>query len=173
MCSPHVCVALLVLGSPAALRAQAPLDAAVHRLRPGQMIRVRTLDQGRAEGRLLTLQDNVLRLQRDGSPDVPVANIESLWVRGRATATGAIVGGLALGLTFGYVATGVCNDEGDCGGVEVPAATAVGLAGGALVGGLIGAAIPKWKLRYPRKRTSVGFEWSPRRPPALALTYRF
>src|SRR6266496_4653897 len=101
MCRPHVCVALLALGSPPALSAQDSLEAVLHGLRPGQMIRVKTVPQGRMEGRLLMLQDNTLRLQRWGSPDVPVANIDSLWVRGHALATGAIVGGVAGGLVLG------------------------------------------------------------------------
>jgi hypothetical protein len=151
MCNPHVWVALLALGSPPALGAQGSLEAVLQRLRPGQMVRVRTVQQGRMEGRLFVLQDNTLRLQRRGSPDVPVANIDSLWVQGHALATGAIVGGAAGGLVLGILASRACADTSDCSGVEVPASVGVGLAGGALVGILVGRGVTRWKLRYPKK----------------------
>jgi hypothetical protein len=151
MCGPRVWIALLALGSPPALGAQGSLEAVLHELRPGQMVRVRTVQQGRMEGHLLMLQDNTLRLQPGGSPDVPVANIDSLWVvQGHALLTGAIVGGAVGGLVLGVLASKACADYPDCSGVEVPASVGLGLAGGALVGGLVGRGVPRWKLRYPK-----------------------
>ena len=151
---------LLVLGSAAPLSAQTPLDTVLNRLRPGQTIRVSTRDQGRTEVRF-------------GSRDLAVTSIDSLWVRGRSTVTGAIVGGLALGAVAAAIVSGACEPGADCSGVEVPAAAAVGLVGGALVGALIGSTMPRWKLRYARKAPSVGFQWNSRGPAALTLTYRF
>lgn len=153
-------VVLLVLGSAAPLNAQTALDTVLNRLRPGQTIRVSTRDQGRAEYRF-------------GSRDMAVTSIDSLWVRGRATGTGAIVGGLTLGAIAFAIVSGGCSPGADCSGVEGPAAAAVGLAGGALVGALIGSTMPSWKLRYARKGPAVGFQWNPQRPAALTLTYRF
>lgn len=173
MCRPYVCVALLALGSPVALYAQESLGSVVQGLRPGQMIRVKTVQAGRVEARLLTLDGNTLRVQRENSPDIPVANIDSLWVQGHATGTGAIVGGLAGGLVFGVLIAGACAHGADCSGVEVPAMTAGGVVVGALVGALLGSGVPRWKLRYPRRGPAVGLQWIRGRPLALALTYTF
>ena len=132
MCRAHVFVVLLALGSAAPLNAQAPLDTVLDRLRSGQTIRVRTQDLGRVEGRLLRLQDDALRVEGAGSPDISVATIDSLWVRRHATATGAIVGGLALGL-IGYIVLN-CSGQDDCPSGQGAVGAAVGFGGGALGG---------------------------------------
>lgn len=165
--------AALVLGSAAPLNAQA-LDHVLNRVPSGRTIQVRTRDQGRVEATLLRLEDNSLRLERAGLPDIPVASIDSVWVRGHATATGAIVGGAALAAVFALIMSTACEPGADCSGVEVPAAAAVGFAGGALAGALIGAATPSfWKLRYAKQGLSVGVQWNRQQPPGLTLTYRF
>jgi len=156
----RLAVALLVLGSAASLSAQTALDTVLSRVRPGQMIRVSTRDQGRVEARF-------------GSRDIAATSIDSLWVRGRSTGTGAIVGGLTLGAIAFAIVSGACSPGADCSGVEGPAAAAVGLAGGALVGALIGSTMPSWKLRYAREGPAVGLQWNPQRSAALTLTYRF
>jgi len=156
----RLAVALLVLGSAAPLNAQIALDTVLNRLRPGQTIRVSIRDQGRVEARF-------------GSRDIAATSIDSLWVRGRSTATGAIVGGLTLAAISFAIVSGTCSPGADCSGVEVPAAAAVGLGGGALLGALIGSTISRWKLRYARKRPVIGFQWNPRQPATLTLTYRF
>jgi len=156
----RLAVALLVLGSAASLSAQTALDTVLSRVRPGQMIRVSIRDQGRVEARF-------------GSRDIAATSIDSLWVRGRSTATGAIVGGLTLAAISFAIVSGACSPGADCSGVEVPAAAAVGLGGGALLGALIGSTIPTWKLRYARKGPAVGFQWNPQQPATLTLTYRF
>ena len=77
--------------------------------------------------------------------------IDTLWTRGTAVKTGAIVGALT-GLALGVVAGATCNEwgEGDC-----PTDTAmlalggIGLGGGALLGSLFGLVIPKWHRQYP------------------------
>jgi hypothetical protein len=157
---PPLLVVLVVLGSTAPLNAQTLLDTVFSRIRPGQTIRVSTRDQGRVEYRF-------------GSRDFAVTSIDSLWVRGRSTATGAIVGGLTLGAVSWAIVSGACSPGADCSGVEVPAAAAVGLVGGALLGALIGSTMPRWKLRYARKGPAVGLQWNPQGPAALTLTYRF
>lgn len=153
-------VVLLALGSAAPLNAQTALDTVLNRLRPGQTIRVSTRDQGRVEYRF-------------GSRDIAVTSIDSLWVRGRSTATGAIVGGLTLAAVSFAIVSGACDPGADCSGVEVPAAMAVGLVGGALLGALIGSTMPRWRLRYASKGPAIGLQWNPQRPAALTLSYRF
>jgi hypothetical protein len=86
---------------------------------------------------------------------VPAADIDSLWVRGRATKTGALLGGLVgavAGVGAGlFISQVICSTQ-DCGvddAAPVLGLGAGGLAGGALVGALIGSAVPKWRLRFP------------------------
>jgi len=85
---------------------------------------------------------------------IPATTIDTLWTRGNAGVTGAIVGGLvlgALGVALGAAwAEDVRNTEPDVDkGAAMQIGGGVGLAGGALLGGLIGLAIPKWHRRYP------------------------
>jgi len=69
--------------------------------------------------------------------------------------------GLTLAPISFAIVSGACSPGADCSGVEVPAAAAVGLGGGALLGALIGSTISRWKLRYARKRPVIGFQWEP------------
>ncbi len=169
----NAAIVLMLLGTPPSLEAQTRLDTVISRLRPGQTIRVTSRDflGGRAEGRLAGIQDGVLRLQPADSPDIPLAGIDSVWVRGRATVKGAIVGAVVLGVT-GYLVVN-CSGQNDCPGYQGPAGAAAGLAGGALVGALIGAAIPRWRPRYGAAAPAAGFQWNPNRPYDLAFKYRF
>jgi hypothetical protein len=82
---------------------------------------------------------------------VPATTIDTLWTRGSAVKTGAIVGALT-GLALGVVAGATCNEwgEGDCPtDTAVLALGGIGLGGGALLGSLLGLAIPKWHRQYP------------------------
>jgi hypothetical protein len=109
---------------------------------------------GRYEGQLLQRGPDHVVLSAEPEPlRVPATTIDTLWTRGNAGMTGAIVGGLVLG-TLG-VALGAAwaehSTEHDAAGAgEVMLVTGgVGLAGGALLGGLIGLATHKWHRRYP------------------------
>ena len=86
--------------------------------------------------------------------------VRALWTRGNSWKTGALVGGaiggVALGVYVGLVADfAACDDQGpNCSttGAVIGGSIlgfVVGAAGGGLVGGVIGLAIPKWKQRYP------------------------
>lgn len=85
---------------------------------------------------------------------VPVAGIDSLWVRGRATGFGARVGAFVggVGLAAGAVVlSSVLDEYGNCTDCVLAGfgGAAVGAAGGALVGALIGSLCPKWHRRFP------------------------
>ena len=111
---------------------------------------------GRYEGRLLQRGPDHLVLSAEPEPlRVAATTIDTLWTRGNAGMTGAIVGAVVLG-TLGAVRWGrVCAERRVQsttlhGAGEVMLVTGgVGLAGGALLGGLIGLAIPKWHRQYP------------------------
>ena len=82
------------------------------------------------------------------------ATIDSLWAKGQATATGAIVGAAVGGVgSFGFWtwACGAISEGAGCHSWDaVIGLSLAGAAGGALIGTAVGAAIPKWHLRFGR-----------------------
>jgi hypothetical protein len=152
-----VCAVLAGLAILPAARgyAQEARAETVARLKTGTILRVEMLALGRIDGRLAGTVGDTLVLRNEGSQSrIALPDVQSLWERGRAWKTGAIIGGITGGTGLAILAGVVCGgvDRG-CDSGERSAAVlvggAVGLAGGALVGGLIGAAIPKWHRRYP------------------------
>jgi hypothetical protein len=140
--------------------AQSPdsgLVSAVRSLEPGTHVRLEASQVGRVQGRLLVVSDTTVTLARQEMPiTVRLPDVERLWVRGRATGLGALIGtgvGVVAGAVFGALIGQVaCEpvDGGDCTPVEVAAVTGLlGGAGGALLGAGIGFVIPKWRLRFP------------------------
>ena len=135
---------------------QAPLDAAVRTLKPGQTVRIRAHGGDRIESRILSVRADSAALSLEGaSTPLDGAAIDSLWVRGRATGTGAIIGAAVLGIASIPVGQALCGglseSASSCGGSDVTVPSfLVGAAGGALIGAAIGAGIPKWRLRYAR-----------------------
>jgi hypothetical protein len=89
-----------------------------------------------------------------GLRSVSLAEVDSVWVRGRATKTGmlvgAVTGAIATGIFVGLVVSAICEVDCDNAGLEGGlVGFGIGAVGGALVGAAIGAAIPKWRLRFP------------------------
>lgn len=144
------------------LGGQAPLEAAVRTLKPGQTVRIRVHGGGRIESRIRSLQAESLALQLVGdSAAFDVAAIDSLWVRGSATRTGAIAGAAVVGVASFALWGGVCSglSEGSGGCKEwgrVTAYSVVGAGVGALIGAGVGASVPKWRLRYARALPGQG-----------------
>ena len=144
---------LLVLATP--LAAQTP-DSVLAPLVPKTSL-VRLRGEGVAiTGRLIALTSGVATLQTEsGNRTANLVSVDSLWVRGHAAGTGAIVGAVSgtilLGVFGALIADGVC-DSSDCSGEWAKGALAggvMGAASGALLGAGIGALIPKWRLRFP------------------------
>ncbi|MDH4045658.1 MAG: hypothetical protein OEY20_03520 [Gemmatimonadota bacterium] len=130
------------------------------RLQPGQMVRVRTVGKSRFVTRLGGVQGDAPTelFARAEVPFDPV-RVDSLWIRGRATWTGAIVGG-AIMTPLAFLAWAeVCDFGNEFGGCEqwgLVTGLALGTgAAGALLGAGVGALIPKWRLRYARERDAV------------------
>ena len=120
-------------------------------LADSQWVRLAVPDAGRHEGRLLERSSDSVVLSAEAEPlRVRATTIDTLWTRGTAVKTGAIVGALT-GLALGVVAGATCNEWSE----DCPTDTAmlalggIGLGGGALLGSLFGLAIPKWHRQYP------------------------
>ncbi len=138
-----------------AVVAQLPIDTAMGRLSAGQMVRVHTPDGRRIESQVRAIDRDPLRLWLvDQEAPLQASSIDSLWVRGRSVKTGAIVGAVGVGVPWFAFLTWLCYATSDRSGCDhwddVTAWTFAGVAGGALIGTAVGAAIPKWRLRYPR-----------------------
>ena len=143
------------------LGAQAPLETAIRTLKPGQTVRIRVHGGDRIESRIRSLQAESLPLQLVGdSAAFDVAAIDSLWVRGRATRTGAIVGAAVVGVaSFAYWAalcTALSDGQGCKDWGHVTAYSVAGAGVGALIGAAVGAIQPKWRLRYARALPGQG-----------------
>lgn len=87
---------------------------------------------------------------------VPVAEIDSVWVRGfgarHGDLIGGIVGGVALGGAAVFVFNGICDAPSGCGGDTLTAgalAAFIGYFTGSLFGGMIGRTVDGWDRRYP------------------------
>jgi hypothetical protein len=129
-------------------------QTAFESLADSQWIRLAVPDVGRHEGRLLERSSESVVLSAEPEPfRVPATTIDTLWTRGNAGKTGAIVGAVILGTLSTALAAVACEDikntENCNTGRAMLLGGAVGLAGGALLGGLTGLAIPKWHRRYP------------------------
>ena len=149
-------LALSTLVPVSSLAGQVPVDAAVRTLKPDQTVRIRIRGGKRIESRIRSLRAEPLALQLVGdTAGFDLAAIDSLWVRGSAARTGAIVGAAAVGVASVALWTAVCEglSEGPGGCDEwgtVAGFSVAGAAVGGLIGAGVGALMPKWRLRYGR-----------------------
>jgi hypothetical protein len=124
---------------------------ALARLHPETVLRIESQDGRRVQGRFDGLSQTTIRLSFDGSGEsVDLDELTAVWARGRHTKAGAILGGaagLGLGLYIGLVANALC-ETGDCGGAYL-LAPALFIPAGALVGAVVGAAVPNWRRIIP------------------------
>jgi hypothetical protein len=151
----------VLLALPSHAGAQEPTDAdrlaAVRGIDTGDYVRLQLESGPRVEGQLTVNNATSVTVSKDGVPvvEVPIPDIDGLWVRGRATGIGALIGGgvgLAAGVVFGLLIAedffDLAETDGSTAGFAFVTG-AIGGAGGALLGGLIGFAITKWDQRFP------------------------
>jgi hypothetical protein len=124
------------------------------RLKPNSSLRIESSSLERSEGRLLRAADDTLFLTDQGAETaMPMKDLHVVWERGASTKTGAIVGGVIGGIGLLLLDAGgpaLSQDQSGGGEENQPVvAFVLGAAGGALIGALIGTAIPRWHQRYP------------------------
>jgi hypothetical protein len=141
---------ILVLPTAAAAQSGPVLPPVIESLRDSQWVRLATSDLGRRQGRLLEPGASDLVLATGGEPlRVPATSVDTLWTKGTSWKQGAVVGAiLGLGLGVAAAAAGFGEEDVDQTALWV-GCMGIGTAGGALVGTIFGAAIPRWKRRYP------------------------
>lgn len=133
-------------------RASDSRAGAVARLRPGHQVRIHSRGLGRVEGAFLRPTEAAVVLTAEqGERFVPIAGIDSLWVRGTAAGRGAVLGTF-VGAAFGAIAMYAANqtafeDLADRDAALIGAG--FGLASGAFVGTIIGAVSRPWKRWHP------------------------
>jgi len=155
-------ILLLVVGS-ASLASQVTIDSVASRLHADQYIRLHVRGGRHVEGRFafhvvapagsqLSVADTLIQAE----------TVDSLWVRGRATKTGALVGAVVVGVPAAVFWAAVCSAiaESECTAWGAVAGLTVGTAGiGALLGAGVGTAFPRWQLRYAQ--TTLGLRLAP------------
>ncbi|HKA60383.1 MAG TPA: hypothetical protein VKD28_17330 [Gemmatimonadales bacterium] len=121
------------------------------RLHPGQTVRIRLHDGHGFEARLVAVDTAPAQLRfATPQPPVPVADVESIWLKNHAARTGAIIGGSVAGAGMLLVAGSFCVSLGEgegCSAWGTVAALSMGAAaGGALIGVGIGSLVTRWHV---------------------------
>jgi hypothetical protein len=160
---------------PAALAGQDSSPSRLEDLKPGQRVRLLTIEGHRLEGRLdsITHQPPALHLHSLDQA-IAVAIIDSLWIHRTHAGKGAWIGALVLGIPSAIFWTGICSAVSEGQGCDavgvVTGLTLAGAAVGAGGGALIGSTSTRWELRYVR--TPVSSRWWRPREPQLHLGLR-
>lgn len=144
------------IGVMAVCAALCAADAAAQ-VRVGQTVRVRLATGEPFVERVVGIDSAARALRFADARLLLVSEIDTLWVRRRATGRGALIGGIVVGgASFGLLVL-VCRAIGE--GEECNAwgtvigLTAVGAGGGALLGAGIGSLIPRWQRVDPQRIT--------------------
>ncbi len=119
-------------------------------LEDSQWIRLAGPGLGRREGRVLQHSPTEIVLSPEPqSLRVPATRIDTLWIKGTSSKSGALVGGL-LGAAAGVLFATQAVEEGETPGADwVLAIGGGGAVAGGLLGALVGLAIPRWHRQYP------------------------
>ena len=159
-----IACALAQAQGPDTLSAAQRAGVALARLGVGQRVRIRAGGAlGLVEGRVVSNSSDLVALVTpdESTIEVPAPGVDSLWVRhgtyaGRGALIGGAVVGIGLGAFFAAVAADFNSRHKYCGqsgcdvGYFFAGGLVVGGAGGAIVGTLMGVAVPpKWHLWVP------------------------
>jgi hypothetical protein len=137
------------------------LSAALASVRPGTVVRVHSGGGDRLEGVLVGVEADALMVEVAGTAQrIPGASVEAVWARGRQTRRGATIGGVVVGgaallygAFLGMIISATGYDDGEAPVLLGLGSGALGAAGGALAGGVIGSTLSRWYQVYPAGRT--------------------
>ncbi|HEX6368944.1 MAG TPA: hypothetical protein VF006_08425 [Longimicrobium sp.] len=153
-------LAALAWCTPARAQAADPsaITAALRPLCPGAEVRLAVAPADTVQGYCGRVEDGRL-LVRWGADEwrVPLAQVEGVWVRRRATgdggSRGAVYGAIAMAVVGGVIVNSMCESPAGCGARGPLIGAAVGGVFGALagagIGGMTDAAAAGWGRRYP------------------------
>jgi hypothetical protein len=152
--------ALLLLAAapaPAQTRDTAWIGLALENVCPGGRVRLFLHDGERAEGRCGPVTDGRL-LVRDSTAaehGIPLEDVRQVWVRERQFSRGATLGAtrgaVVMALVSVFLLHSSCESS-DCSGdygSAMALGALVGLGGGFVIGGAVGALETEWERRYP------------------------
>lgn len=150
----------------AAAQDPAPIDTAARvnaialalaRVKPRTPVRVRLVNRSQRAGPVVSSDAGSLVVgpymgYADADTTIPLAAIDTLWVRGTLAKRGVMYGaaiGLLAGAASGNLDANLCGGaRSGCPGDRIVAGV-VGGAAGALVGWVIGSSLPHWAVRFP------------------------
>jgi hypothetical protein len=147
-------VAVTGLWSRAAGQTAPPPDLrllSLRALQAGRTVRVSGHALGTVTGSVVGVQDAALWLHdQPRDRQVPIVEIDSVWVGRNHATTGALVGGLVGGVVGAAAISGKTCQLGDqtCLSGAYLESAAITL-GGLLLGALIGGGVRSWQLRFP------------------------
>jgi hypothetical protein len=146
-----LCVAVFALAAPV-LTAQMPTDsarrAAIALFGAGDNVRLHVAS-GTLEGVFRSANATQVTIgDIDGVQQIPLAGVDTVWVRGNHWKTGGLLGLVGLGLPMGVALSGICESGGHCARAFIAGAVLGGFVGGS-IGALLGSTFPKWERRFP------------------------
>lgn len=124
---------------------------------PGAEVRLALVTADSVRGQCGRVDYGRLMLREGaGERQIALAQIDSVWVRARGTASvaraGGIIGALTVGGTFMIAVNGLCESPSGCGSDPYVAGglgALLGYLSGSLFGSLIGRTMTVWDRRYP------------------------
>ena len=130
------------------------LEAAISTLKIDEQLRLSITGSERIKGPYQGYGDDGVCLAADELQRcISASEVDALWVRGRATSTGAIVGALVGGIAGGIGGYGMSqnsffNEPAAPPTPYIAAGAMLGACVGAGLGALVGTAFPKWHRKY-------------------------
>ncbi len=149
-----LCAALLAILALARPLAAQDTMLVPERLHLGQMIRVRLHDGNRLEGRIQAITEAPPVLELPDHARIDFGSIDSLWIRGNASRSGALTGAALVGGAAVLVSYSKCRGGGGgepvCTGAVVLGAGALGALLGSVLGSSVGSYGIRWELAFAR-----------------------
>jgi len=130
------------------------LEASIANVAVGKFIRIEATAGDTLTGAFLAYKQKQICVEvSEIERCIHGTHVGKLWVQGRATVKGLLVGGIILGvaLPIGIAAFAAAMDQSTKGSEMtgyIIGGVVIGFAGGALIGAGIGSQIPKWHRKY-------------------------